>query len=63
MLCKVHWVFKQGTEEWAKFLKSKFNSKSGDPIRYHKPSTILKGIKIGVVLLKPHIGWLIGNGT
>ncbi|KAF6136894.1 hypothetical protein GIB67_018933 [Kingdonia uniflora] len=63
MLCKLHWVFKQNTEEWAKFLKSKFSSKSGDPIRYHKPSTIWKGIQTGAALLKPHIGWLIENGT
>ncbi|KAF6157842.1 hypothetical protein GIB67_003742, partial [Kingdonia uniflora] len=41
----------------------KFSSKSGDPIRYHKPSTICKGIQTGATLSKPHIGWLIGNGT
>ncbi|KAF6162635.1 hypothetical protein GIB67_003181 [Kingdonia uniflora] len=61
ILCKLHWVFKQGTEEWEKILKFKFNSKSGGPIRYHKPSTIWKGIQTGAVLSKPYIGWLIGN--
>ncbi|KAF6162093.1 hypothetical protein GIB67_008222 [Kingdonia uniflora] len=44
-------------------MKSKFSSKSGGPIHYHKPSTIWKGIPTGAALLKPHIGWLIGNGT
>ncbi|KAF6139902.1 hypothetical protein GIB67_009749 [Kingdonia uniflora] len=36
---------------------------SGDLIRYHKPSTIWKGIQAGAILSKPHISWLIGNGT
>ncbi|KAF6171607.1 hypothetical protein GIB67_008193 [Kingdonia uniflora] len=62
MLCKLHWVFKQGTKEWAKFLKTKFSSKSGDPIRYHKPSTIWTSIQMGAALSKPYIGWVIGNG-
>ncbi|KAF6166052.1 hypothetical protein GIB67_012949 [Kingdonia uniflora] len=61
MFCKLHWVFKQGTKEWAKFMKSKFSSKSGDLICYHKPSTIWKGIQTGAALSKPHIEWLIGN--
>ncbi|KAF6159277.1 hypothetical protein GIB67_032048 [Kingdonia uniflora] len=52
-----------GAKEWTKFMDSKFSSKSGDPIHYHKPSTIWKGIQIGTALSKPHIGCLIGNGT
>ncbi|KAF6145639.1 hypothetical protein GIB67_018745, partial [Kingdonia uniflora] len=40
----------------------KFSTKSGDTIRYHKPSTIRSGIQTGAVLSKPYIGWLIGNG-
>ncbi|KAF6167641.1 hypothetical protein GIB67_031224 [Kingdonia uniflora] len=63
ILCKLHWVFKQGTEEWAKYLISKFSTKSGDPIRYHKISTLWAGIKIGVALSKTYIGWPIGDGT
>ncbi|KAF6169911.1 hypothetical protein GIB67_034303 [Kingdonia uniflora] len=62
MLYKIHWVFQQGPEEWPKFLKSKFSSKSGDTIRYYKPSTLWKGIKIGATYSKTHIGWLIGDG-
>ncbi|KAF6161402.1 hypothetical protein GIB67_009281 [Kingdonia uniflora] len=62
ILCKLHWVFKQGIEDWALFLKSKFSTKSGDTIRYHNPSTIWSGIQTGATLSKPYIGWLIGDG-
>ncbi|KAF6143666.1 hypothetical protein GIB67_021676, partial [Kingdonia uniflora] len=41
----------------------KFSTKSGDTIRFHKPSTIWSGIQTGAALSKPCIGWLIGNGT
>ncbi|KAF6135131.1 hypothetical protein GIB67_040442, partial [Kingdonia uniflora] len=41
----------------------KFSTKSGDPIRYNKISTLWTGIKTGAALSKPYIGWLIGNGT
>ncbi|KAF6152066.1 hypothetical protein GIB67_031388 [Kingdonia uniflora] len=62
MLCKLHWVFKQRSEDWALFLKSKFSTKSEGTICYHKPSTIWSGIKIGAALTKPSICWLIGDG-
>ncbi|KAF6159205.1 hypothetical protein GIB67_022884 [Kingdonia uniflora] len=52
----------QGTENWALFLKSKFSTKNGDTIRYHKPSTIWYGIRTEVAFSIPYIGWLIGDG-
>ncbi|KAF6136383.1 hypothetical protein GIB67_028073 [Kingdonia uniflora] len=62
MLCKLHWVIKQGTKDWALFLKSKFSSKTRDTIHYHKPSTIWFGIQTGAAPSKPCIGCLIGHG-
>ncbi|KAF6136946.1 hypothetical protein GIB67_030710 [Kingdonia uniflora] len=63
MLYKLYWVFKQGTEEWAKYFRSKFSTKSGDSIRYYKISTLWTGIKSGASLSKPYIGWFIRDGT
>ncbi|KAF6172766.1 hypothetical protein GIB67_000824 [Kingdonia uniflora] len=62
MLCKLHWVFKQGIEEWEKYLRSKFSPKSGDSIRYHKISTLWTGFKAEAALSKPYIEWPIGDG-
>ncbi|KAF6172018.1 hypothetical protein GIB67_029436 [Kingdonia uniflora] len=61
MFYKHYWVFQQGTEEWAKFLKSKFSNKSRETIQYYKPSTLWNGIQTGATFSKPHIGWLIGG--
>ncbi|KAF6137179.1 hypothetical protein GIB67_030943 [Kingdonia uniflora] len=52
----------KGIEDWALFFRSKFSTKSGDTIQYHKPSTIWSGIQTGAVILKPYIGWLICDG-
>ncbi|KAF6135080.1 hypothetical protein GIB67_040391 [Kingdonia uniflora] len=54
--------WEKGAKDWALFLISKFSTRSGDTIRYHKPSNIWSGIQTGAALTKPYNYWLIGYG-
>lgn len=62
MLMKLAWVFMEGEEELGKFLRYKFLDSTGNMIRYHKPSTIWPGIKVGLRELQNRVQWMVYDG-
>ncbi|KAF6176483.1 hypothetical protein GIB67_001244 [Kingdonia uniflora] len=44
-------------------MKPKFYTKQGDTIKNHKLTTVWPRIKAAAKILRPRIGWIIGNGS
>ncbi|KAF9603189.1 hypothetical protein IFM89_034522 [Coptis chinensis] len=59
---KLGWNVLNGGDEFALFMKRKFFSKKGIKIRFHKPSSIWKGIENALKEINPNSSWIIGNG-
>ncbi|KAL5726152.1 hypothetical protein ACHQM5_009220 [Ranunculus cassubicifolius] len=61
-MAKLAWVSLQGKKQWAKFINARFYSK-GAEIRYHKSSSIWKGIRVGLSTIGMDIAWSIGSNS
>ncbi|OVA06545.1 Ribonuclease H domain [Macleaya cordata] len=62
LLSKLMWRIYTSKENWAKFLRAKFQSRCGNWINYYKQSSIWGGLRWAISNMKDHLGWIIGDG-
>ncbi|KAF6145553.1 hypothetical protein GIB67_037586 [Kingdonia uniflora] len=63
LLMKLAWNFLNGQDDWAKFIRAKFNSKAGNRIYSTQGSSVWAGIRGAVSEVEQQSGWIVGDGN
>ncbi|KAF6175810.1 hypothetical protein GIB67_003298 [Kingdonia uniflora] len=62
LLMKLAWNFLNGQDDWAKFMRAKFNTKAGNRIYSTQESSVWAGIRGAVSEVEQRSGWIVGDG-